>query len=132
MLCPACGNHLIILELDQIEIDYCHSCGGIWLDAGELELLLEDSAEKDELLSSINKKVNINEKKIRCPICRKKMDKALVESNEPIIIDKCKRGDGLWFDEGELETVVEQGSLDKNNKVIQLLKSMFEHKLKSN
>jgi len=132
MLCPVCGDHLIILELDQIEIDYCHSCGGVWLDAGELELLLEDSAEKDELLSSINKKAKIDEKKIRCPLCGKTMDKALIESSEPIIIDKCKRGDGLWFDEGELESVVEQGSLDKNNKVIRLLKSMFEHKLKSN
>ncbi len=132
MLCPVCGDHLIILELEQIEIDYCHSCGGIWLDAGELELLLEDSAEKDIVLSELNDIAKTDEKKIRCPICRKKMIKVLIESKDPIIIDKCKRGDGLWFDEGELETVVEQGSLDKNNKVIQLLKSMFEHKLKSN
>ncbi len=132
MLCPVCGEHLIILELDQVEIDYCHSCGGIWLDAGELELLLENSAEKDVVLSELNNKAETDENKIKCPICRKKMEKVLVDSQDPIIIDKCKRGDGLWFDEGELEMVVEQGSLDKNSKIILLLKSMFEHKLKSN
>ena len=132
MLCPACGDHLIILELDQVEIDHCSSCGGIWLDAGELELLLEDSVEKDELLASLNREADTDEKKIQCPICRKKMNKVLIESSEPIIIDKCKRNDGLWFDEGELEKVIEIGSLDKSNKVIQLFKSMFEHKLKSN
>ncbi len=132
MQCPVCGDHLIILELDQIEIDYCSSCGGIWLDAGELELLLEDSIKKDELLNSLNREVDADEKKIKCPICRRKMNKVLVEGSESIIIDKCRRNDGLWFDEGELESVIEKGSLDKNNKVIQLLKSMFEHKLNSN
>ena len=132
MLCPVCESHLIILELDQIEIDYCHSCGGIWLDAGELELLLEDCVEKETLISSLTTKAKTDEIKIKCPICGKKMDKAIVEGEEQIVIDKCKRGDGLWFDEGELEKVVEQGSLDKNNKVIQLLKNMFEYKLKSN
>ncbi len=40
MDCPVCKNAMITLELQEVEIDYCIDCGGIWLDAGELELLL--------------------------------------------------------------------------------------------
>ena len=48
MECMVCQEPMIVLELDDIEIDYCVICAGIWLDAGELELLLEDSKEKWE------------------------------------------------------------------------------------
>ncbi len=40
MNCPVCKEPMIVLELDEVEIDHCISCGGIWLDAGELELLI--------------------------------------------------------------------------------------------
>ncbi len=46
MDCPFCNNQLVILELNQIEIDYCTSCHGIWLDNGELELLMQDLRKK--------------------------------------------------------------------------------------
>jgi uncharacterized protein len=39
MKCPKCGNDLKEITSNQVAIDVCHSCGGIWLDAGELELL---------------------------------------------------------------------------------------------
>jgi Zn-finger nucleic acid-binding protein len=132
MNCPVCKNPMIILELSSIEIDYCPSCEGIWLDGGELELLLEDSVEKEKLLNSFFIDNNSKEKKLRCPICRKKMDKILVGDNRNITIDKCKSNDGLWFDKGELEQIVGMGSLDKDNKILSLIKEMFGHKLKLN
>ena len=39
MDCPACKEAMITLELEEVEIDYCPDCGGIWLDAGELGVL---------------------------------------------------------------------------------------------
>jgi Zn-finger nucleic acid-binding protein len=60
--CPFCSHPLIILELDQIEIDYCTNCMGIWLDEGELELLLQDSEEKSKFLNSFVVDKNSNEK----------------------------------------------------------------------
>ena len=52
MDCPTCHNAMITLELADVEIDHCTSCGGIWLDSGELELLLDDPAQAKRLLSS--------------------------------------------------------------------------------
>jgi Zn-finger nucleic acid-binding protein len=40
MICPTCKNPMIVVEYQQIELDYCGSCRGVWFDNGELELLL--------------------------------------------------------------------------------------------
>src|SRR3989475_2403880 len=45
MQCPACRDAtLIISERQNIEIDYCPQCRGVWLDRGELDKLIERSA----------------------------------------------------------------------------------------
>ena len=79
MQCPVCKNSMVILELDKVEIDYCPSCKGIWLDNGELELLMEDQGE-DKKQKSFKSVKDVPEKKYRCPICNKKMDKVEYEA----------------------------------------------------
>lgn len=120
---------MIILELNQVEIDYCTVCEGIWLDAGELELLLEGAEEKDVLLKSFTIDYKSKEKPIKCPLCSKKMNKILVGTEKSIMIDKCKNNDGLWFDKGELHDIIKLGTLDKENKIVNLLNQMFEYNL---
>jgi Zn-finger nucleic acid-binding protein len=45
MQCPVCKHQqLVISERQGIEIDYCPSCRGVWLDRGELDKLIERSA----------------------------------------------------------------------------------------
>jgi Zn-finger nucleic acid-binding protein len=44
MQCPACATQLTISERQGIEIDYCPSCRGVWLDRGELDKIIERSA----------------------------------------------------------------------------------------
>ncbi|MBX9817914.1 MAG: zf-TFIIB domain-containing protein [Burkholderiaceae bacterium] len=42
MKCPHCTNTTLVLsERQGVEIDYCPSCRGIWLDRGELDKLLD-------------------------------------------------------------------------------------------
>jgi uncharacterized protein len=40
-LCPVDGTPLIKIVKNGIEIEYCPTCGGVWLDHGELEKLIE-------------------------------------------------------------------------------------------
>ena len=44
MKCPKCGYDLITGEWDNIQIDQCTHCHGIWFDAGEAEALMKASA----------------------------------------------------------------------------------------
>ncbi len=126
MDCPTCKKGLIILELDQIEIDYCWSCRGIWLDEGELELLLAGTTEKDTLLSSFEKDTTCKERKLRCPLCRGGMEKMLCGiDDKKIRIDKCKKNEGYWFDRGELEGIIKLACYGKASKILDLLKNIF-------
>jgi len=126
MDCPICRNAMITLELADVEVDHCTDCGGIWLDAGELEQLLGEHEKAEQLLNSFKVDHSSSEKPRKCPICDKKMQKIVVGSSQPtLLIDKCRRGDGLWFDKGELHDIVDRAQLDKDNKISKLLADMF-------
>lgn len=34
--CPKCDGNLIESDYENIKIDVCNNCSGVWLDAGEL------------------------------------------------------------------------------------------------
>jgi Zn-finger nucleic acid-binding protein len=44
MLCPLDKTPLVMSERQNIEIDYCPTCRGVWLDRGELDKIIERSA----------------------------------------------------------------------------------------
>lgn len=44
MPCPVCKVDLVMSERQNIEIDYCPQCRGVWLDRGELDKIIEGSA----------------------------------------------------------------------------------------
>ncbi len=110
MECPACNEPMIVLEYQEVEVDYCVACHGVWLDAGELDLLFGDRAMTAGFLGGGDPKLGRAEKPRRCPICRKKMAKAATAGEHPVVYDACAAGDGLWFDKGELTTVLKHGS----------------------
>ncbi len=106
MICPACREEMIVVEYNKIELDVCSQCDGVWFDAEELSLLLETlHLEEEELgLRPVKKTA---EKARKCPRCRKRMNKVLIGPVKGVVIDRCTKGHGLWFDGGELDGIVE-------------------------
>jgi len=47
MNCPICNVTLLMSDKKGIEIDYCPTCRGVWLDRGELEKIIERSYTPD-------------------------------------------------------------------------------------
>jgi Zn-finger nucleic acid-binding protein len=44
MQCPVCKNvHLVMADRQGVEIDYCPTCRGVWLDRGELDKIIDRS-----------------------------------------------------------------------------------------
>lgn len=41
MNCPICNETLLMTNRQEVEIDYCPECRGIWLDRGELDKIIE-------------------------------------------------------------------------------------------
>ena len=47
MLCPIDQTTLVMSERKGIEIDYCPTCRGVWLDRGELDKVIDRSVETE-------------------------------------------------------------------------------------
>jgi len=113
MECPKCVGILEEKTVEDIKIDVCWACEGIWFDEGELGKILERDSEnfctvdlgRDELdgkeLSDV--KDFLNEKSAKCPRCQKKMEKKPYEKNKSVLTDACPGGCGVWLDGTEVE-----------------------------
>jgi uncharacterized protein len=44
MQCPRCDGVLKPSTFDGVQIDTCDKCGGVWLDAGELEQVIKSES----------------------------------------------------------------------------------------
>ncbi len=45
MKCPVDDAVLVMSERSGVEIDYCPTCRGVWLDRGELDKILDRAAQ---------------------------------------------------------------------------------------
>ena len=45
MHCPKCGQKLAVEQYGGVEVDVCGSCKGLWLDAHELDAILESHSK---------------------------------------------------------------------------------------
>lgn len=127
MDCPHCGDvPLVALEHQRVEVDYCAQCRGVWLDAGEIELLYGDAAVAREFLRSRNP-VPRGEAPRKCPECRARMIKEATDGDRPVVYDRCTRDHGLWLDQGELAAVLESAApAARDNEVVKFLKEIFQ------
>lgn len=131
MRCPSCKEEMVIYEYNGIEVDHCPNCGGVWLDAGELEQIIP--WERLGFLQKIGRArlraMTPKEPRIKCPACAKKMDKVCWSHFPQIILDRCpKPGGGLWFGSDELYILL-QGGFDacgSGKAIISILKDVFK------
>ncbi len=104
--CPKCSTVLDRQLVAQVEVDLCPSCGGIWLDRGELQRLHQSAqlADVDVLkrFAGENRRVPPTSRavKLPCPVCEGRL--VALELGE-VAIDVCDACRGIWLDRGELE-----------------------------
>lgn len=110
-VCPKCDVPLFILHFKDIEVDFCDRCRGLWLDAGELEALLERTgACADDPLLHFQQQRGVlpNGRPHLCPRCDEPLREIQVEraGSPSLTLDRCPRGHGLWFDADELQRLL--------------------------
>ncbi len=105
MICPECDKEMLVIEMNDVETDWCPGCGGIWLDEGELELIAGDGAAGGPIAAALNTSgTRLGGR--NCPRCGKEMVLAQALTEPPVELDVCRSGHGAWFDKGELEKVL--------------------------
>lgn len=110
MNCPNCNLELQEKAYEGILIDVCNICGGSWLDYGELSPIIdmrqERFSEEERITTFQELGVDVSKGKLHlCPKCSQQMQKFNYAINTGIMIDRCPKKDGLWFDKGELEKI---------------------------
>ncbi len=108
MNCPKCSGTLKPKTIDQIEVDQCSACSGIWFDIGEFDKIIASSYH-NELTNVAANNAGQNEMHVACPNCKGSTQMVQLTTPKGVVIDKCTRCSGIWLDGGEYEQIVGQG-----------------------
>ena len=117
--CPRCQQSLTAVMLgvggEQVEIDRCLKCQGLFFDPGEVETILDgieqkaESVDHRQLLTLIESETPTEDFEtvsyVPCPDCQKLMNRRSFGQKSGVIIDSCHEH-GLWLDGGELRRLI--------------------------
>ena len=104
--CPLCSDTTLIQrDCEGTQIDVCESCGGLWLDKGELNKIAHPIQGDIEFCSHESSgQQSLTE--LLCPTCEnEKLRKAKFIEFTDIALDYCPKCDGIWLDKGELDAI---------------------------
>jgi uncharacterized protein len=122
MLCPRDKTSLTEQRYEaHVQVDACGTCGGMWLDDGELEAI-QESRERDhrrdlDAMPDLVGAVGAHAEPGACPKCGAVMESREYAHCSRIVVDVCPEGHGIWLDGGELralEIFFEKAKLSAN------------------
>ncbi len=104
--CPHCvETKLTERDFQGVPVDVCESCGGVWLNKGELNKVAHP-IQGDIEFCSYEHSCQQNLTDLACPNCPgEKLLKAQFIEFSDITLNHCKKCDGIWLDKGELDTI---------------------------
>lgn len=116
-VCPRCDGPLVVLGWNDLEVDICPDCRGLWLDTGELEHLLESTGgvpDDDPVYAALKSgvaRLSVSGRRHLCPRCDRRLDEIALPvsgnaSGADLLVDVCPGHHGVWFDDGELRAML--------------------------
>jgi Zn-finger nucleic acid-binding protein len=110
MKCPACGNMLQEVTVEDVTVDVCKGgCGGIWFDQFELKKFDEPHESAGQALLDVEQDESITidrTKRLNCPKCDDiVMMRHFFSVKKDVEVDECPGCGGFWLDAGELGTI---------------------------
>ncbi len=102
--CPRCDSPLGRLDHGGIALDECGACGGAFVAQAALEQLAESSELRLRVRAELVSRPRYVEQAVRylrCPKCRRAMNRKVFGRVSGVVVDVCK-DDGVFFDAGEI------------------------------
>lgn len=109
MKCPKCEQ--IELEsrvVEDVEVDRCPDCGGIWFDQDELSKTLSLNASELKPLTKGKERPELNKLIGTCPVDQTGLIRVCSQHNRSIILDRCPECLGVWLDGGEFKRLIKK------------------------
>lgn len=104
MKCPKCKSvTLAEFKMEEVAVDRCSSCDGIWFDAQELSQLLSEDAKHVASLSRGGSHAQVDGKKGNCPRDGSELMRVYSSVDRAVILDACPDCRGMWLDGGEFK-----------------------------
>ena len=118
MNCPRCETELSEIKVDEIVLDKCPSCAGIWFDFAELERVLGKDPHWLRELTRGRKHAaspaSPSSEKAQCPRCGEGRLVEVRSSQDPdVTVLGCLVCYGRWLDGHELERFKQKGLFGK-------------------
>jgi Zn-finger nucleic acid-binding protein len=120
LTCVKCTSVLDRTTIDEIEVDLCPACGGLWLDHGEIERLGRGTpAALDGLRKALTggAAADLSDTATSCPACPGALKELKLG---PIHVDYCGQCKGLFLDKGELDQALSAVKGSSLEQVLQL------------
>lgn len=89
--------------MEEVAVDRCSACDGIWFDAQELNQLLAEDARQVASLSRGSENELADGKKGHCPRGGETLMRVYSAVDRTVIIDACPECRGIWLDGGEFK-----------------------------
>jgi len=103
MRCPKCRSDMQQIMIDDIEVDRCSTCHGLWFDDGELgKLRNKEAAAALDIGDVVTGKKQNKIEHYRCPRCAGPMNRLVDPEQTHIWFEQCDSCRGSFFDAGEL------------------------------
>ncbi len=121
MRCPKCGSDFETFTHENVEVDRCNQCGGIWFDAAEKKNLeqIDDAAIIDSGDRRVGKKYN-EMRNINCPKCDVAMYRVADKTQFHIEYESCPACYGTFFDAGEFKDLNELTAVERFKKMVDI------------
>jgi Zn-finger nucleic acid-binding protein len=106
LTCVKCTSVLDKATVGGIEVDLCPACGGLWLDAGEIERLgFTAKPQVDDLRHALTggQQAGLSETPTNCPACPGTLTEVTLGT---VAIEYCQRCRGVFLDKGELDAAM--------------------------
>lgn len=116
MECPGCQAMMNSERYEELPIQHCPTCGGVWMTDNTLILItrrreqqidpkvLEDVVSRPGLYNAPDYDRNDN-RDLTCPRCQSELKLANYGYSSGILVDTCPAGCGLFLDDRELEMI---------------------------
>ncbi len=133
MRCVKCEGKLVTVRIDDVDVDQCDQCAGIWFDAHELERVLRGEhvepllgrgPGRDRRVTTRPpggslRDISDDDRRGRCP--RGHGEGYLVRVASPragIHVDTCAICGGKWLDGGEIDVLARKSFRDTIRRIL--------------